>query len=116
MRLCWKSHRELRPISMIGCSLLLLSLLWVFYSPADSSAANFVSNGSAIICSKSPKPLGPERDGRLEQVLIRIVRKERPVIPASFLLFDFKQNLRQWPVLAGDISRSPPLLRAIWAS
>src|SRR5262249_18040571 len=26
----------------------------------------------------------------------------------DFLLFDFKQNLRHWPVLAGNISRSPP--------
>jgi hypothetical protein len=32
--------------------------------------------------------------------------------PAFFLLFDCKQNLRLWPVLAGDISRSPPPLVA----
>ena len=28
----------------------------------------------------------------------------------NFLLFDFKQNLRHWPNVAGDISRSPPAL------
>jgi hypothetical protein len=27
----------------------------------------------------------------------------------DFLLFDFKQNLRHWPVLANNITRSPPL-------
>jgi hypothetical protein len=31
----------------------------------------------------------------------------------SFLLrFDFKQNLRAWPVLSNDLERSPPSLRA----
>jgi hypothetical protein len=28
----------------------------------------------------------------------------------NFLLFDFKQNLRHWPNVVGDISRSPPAL------
>jgi hypothetical protein len=37
----------------------------------------------------------------------------QPFVPSSFLLFDFKQNLRHWPVLAGDISRSPPLFAAL---
>lgn len=102
--------------SMIVCAPLLLSLLWVFFSPANGSAANLVSNGSAIICIKSPNPLGPERGGHAEQVLIGTVRQEQPFIPASFLLFDFKQNLRQWPVLSGDISRSPPFFRVVLAS
>ena len=35
-----------------------------------------------------------------------------PFVHASFLLFDFKQNLRHWPVLAGDISRSLPFFAA----
>ena len=39
--------------------------------------------------------------------------QEPPPVHASFLLFDFKQNLRRWPNVAGDISRSPPFLYAI---
>jgi hypothetical protein len=32
----------------------------------------------------------------------------------SFLLrFDFKQNLRTWPVLANDLERSPPFLSGL---
>jgi hypothetical protein len=30
------------------------------------------------------------------------------VVHRDFLLFDFKQNLRRWPVLSGNINRSPP--------
>jgi hypothetical protein len=30
------------------------------------------------------------------------------VVHRDFLLFDFKQNLRHWPVLSGNINRSPP--------
>ena len=30
------------------------------------------------------------------------------VVHRDFLLFDFKQNLRHWPVLSGNLNRSPP--------
>jgi hypothetical protein len=46
---------------------------------------------------------------RIPLKLIAAARDDSLVVPASFLLFDFKQNLRQWPNVAGDISRSPPV-------
>jgi hypothetical protein len=46
-------------------------------------------------------------------MFLGVLADAQPIIPASFLLFDFKQNLRHWPVLAGDISRSPPFFAAL---
>ena len=112
MRLRWKNQWEFRSIGMVLCALLLLSVYCVFLNPAGS-AANFVFNGSAIIRSNSPKAFGPERGGHAQPILIGNVRQQQPMVPARFVLFDFKQNLRQWPVLAGDISRSPPLPRTL---
>lgn len=42
-----------------------------------------------------------------------VIAPVRPFMPSSFLRFDFKQNLRHWPVLSGDISRSPPFFAAL---
>jgi hypothetical protein len=45
----------------------------------------------------------------LDSLWVGIFPEAPQRVHASFLLFDFKQNLRRWPNLAGDISRSPPL-------
>jgi hypothetical protein len=49
-------------------------------------------------------------DHQAVSVVADAVPNDPPVVHASFLLFDFKQNLRRWPVVAGDINRSPPFL------
>ena len=93
--------RYTRPLSMFGkrktsskrriwtvaYGLLLLGLLLAFLVTIDGPLTNFGSNA----------------------VPVAILQNEPAVPPASFFLFDYKQNLRLWPVLAGDISRSPPL-------
>ncbi len=108
MRLHWKNQREFRPIGIMLCVALLLSLYFVYLGSGNGFAANFGSNDRTVICN-SPKTVGPERGGLAEPILIGNILQRQPVIPARFVAFDFKQNLRQWPVLSGDISRSPPL-------
>jgi hypothetical protein len=34
-------------------------------------------------------------------------------IPISFFRMDYKQNLLLWPVVAGNVTRSPPLLPSL---
>ena len=81
-----------------------MSLYCVFLIGTQGFAGDFVFSRSALGGSKSLDALG----GHSGAILIGNVRQQKPVIPARFVLFDFKQNLRRWPVLAGDISRSPP--------
>jgi hypothetical protein len=76
-----------RRIWTVAYGFLLLGLLLGFLVTIDGPLANFGFNTAPIV----------------------ILQNEPAVPPASFFLFDYKQNLRLWPVLAGDISRSPPL-------
>jgi hypothetical protein len=83
--------------------LLVLTLLGAGERPATGWGFGAVS----LVSGKAQRFLG---DDQAASVLDGAVQHDRPVIHASFLLFDFKQNLRHWPVLAGDITRSPPVL------
>jgi hypothetical protein len=89
--------------------LLLVVLLLAFLATIDGPVTNFGSNGTAIANSRTHGSLGWEHGIEPAPAVIAIVKKEPSVPPAFFFLFDCKQNLRLWPVVAGDISRSPPL-------
>jgi hypothetical protein len=98
-----------RPVAYL---LLLLTFLWAFLGTIDGPAVNFgVAAGSAVC--KTPKVLESEHGNQLGPLWIGVIPEEPPPLHASFLLFDFKQNLRRWPNVAGDISRSPPFFLAI---
>ena len=106
MGLRQENHCRLRLIGVRRCGLLLLSGFFVFLTFAEHATLKSVPHPGAIIV-KSLKPAESQRGSDVGQVK-RTVPQQPAVVPASFLLFDFKQNLRQWPVVAGDISRSPP--------
>jgi hypothetical protein len=101
-----------RTIWTVAYGFLLLGFLLAFLATIDGPVTNFGSNGTAIANSKTNGLPGWEYGMEREPVPIAILQNEPAVPPASFLLFDYKQNLRLWPVLAGDISRSPPLFDA----
>jgi hypothetical protein len=96
----------------VAYGLLLMTFLLAFLVTVDGPVANFGSNGTAIVNSKATGFLDWESGTVREPAAIAILQNEPTVPPASFFLFDYKQNLRLWPVLAGDISRSPPFLDA----
>jgi hypothetical protein len=101
--------RSKHRIWTMAYGLLLLGLLVAFLVTIDAPLTNFGSNGTAVANSKTNGLPGWEDGMEREPAAIAILQNEPAVPPASFLLFDYKQNLRLWPVLAGDISRSPPL-------
>ena len=92
--------------------MLLLTFLWAFLGTIDGPAVNIgITTGPVVY--KTAKVLDWEHDIQPEPFWFREFEEEPPPVHASFMLFDFKQNLRRWPNVAGDISRSPPLLYAI---
>ena len=98
-----------RTISTFAYGLLLLTFLLAFLGTIDGPMASLASNGTAIVNSKAIEFLGWKHGTQVEPAVIGVLQDTPAVPSASFLLFDYKQNLRLWPVLAGDISRSPPL-------
>jgi hypothetical protein len=98
------------PLRAVGYTLLFLTLLWAFLATVDGPAVNFSSLAGSISYTQSPRLLASKHGWQSAAALIVILRDEPPVVNASFFSFDFKQNLRRWPVLAAAVSRSPPRL------
>lgn len=96
----------------IAHGLLLLTLLLAFLGTIDGPAAKFgVDDG--FVVSKTAKVSDWKQGGAPTPLWVGTLPKEPPPLHPSFLLCDIKQNLRRWPNIAGDISRSPPFLLAI---
>ena len=89
---------------------LALVFFMTFTVAVDGPAANFGLRRPAIVHSKATGFLSGEYGVAREPLVIRVLQNEPTAPAAFFLLFDHKQNLRLWPVLTGDISRSPPRL------
>ena len=111
------SHRPARkqnqgPLGAATVSfILLLTFLWVFLGTIDGPAVNLGIQAGSVVYKKAKAP-EPQAGVQPAMVGIELPSREPPSVHASFLLFDFKQNLRRWPNVAGDISRSPPFFLA----
>ena len=89
-----------------------LTFLWAFLGTIDGPTVNFgIASGKAVY--KIPETVDSEHGIQPGPLCIGVFPDEPLPVHASFLLFDFKQNLRQWPNVSGDISRSPPFLRSL---
>ena len=108
-----KNNLNQRPLSRtIAQFLLLLPVLLAFIGTIDGPAANFGIDAGAVVY-KTAKVLDRGHDVQPGSFWIGVFLEEPPPVHASFLLFDFKQNLRRWPNVSGDISRSPPFFSAL---
>lgn len=87
-----------------------LILLWVALGTIDSPAVNLGVDAGSVVY-KTLKPLDRQQGFAPVLPQIGLFPEHSPLVHASFLLFDFKQNLRRWPNVAGDITRSPPVFR-----
>ena len=97
---------------MITYGLLLAIFLWAFLGTIDGPSVTFGSY-SGYLVYRMPKVVDGEHGTQPSPFWIGAFPDEPPPVHASFLLFDFKQNLRRWPNVAGDISRSPPFFSAV---
>lgn len=108
-----KNSRKHSPLSRpVAYALLLLTFLWAFLGTIDGPAANF-GNTAGFVIYKTPKVFDSGHDSQPEPFWSRAFQVEPLPVHVSFLLFDFKQNLRQWPNVSGNISRSPPFFLAV---
>lgn len=92
--------------------LLLLTFLWAFLGTIDGPVLTS-GTAAASVGYKTPNVLDWRNGGHRGPLWIRVFLEEPPPVHVSFLLFDFKQNLRRWPNVAGDINRSPPIFLVI---
>jgi hypothetical protein len=91
--------------SKIICGLFSVIFLWTFVGTIDGPS---VTVGSGYFVYRTPNVLDFGHGEQPTPFWTRLFSEEPRPVHASFLLFDFKQNLRRWPNVAGDISRSPP--------
>jgi hypothetical protein len=85
----------------------LLALIF-FGATIESQESSFPFKTVSLVINKAHQLTASERLHYAPFLLIHDVQDVPLIVHASCLLFDFKQNLRRWPVLAGDITRSPP--------
>jgi hypothetical protein len=95
--------------SMITRGLLSVIFLWIFVGTIDGPSVSF---GSGHMVYRIPNVEDSGHRAQPIPIWIRILSDEPRPVHASFLLFDFKQNLRRWPNVAENISRSPPSVQA----
>jgi hypothetical protein len=108
-----RNNKNQRPPNRtVAYLLLLLSFLWAFVDTIDGHGVTLGIAAGSVVC-KIPKALDCEHGVQGGPLWFGVFPEEPPPVHASFLLFDFKQNLRRWPNVAGDISRSPPFFLAI---
>ena len=107
-----KDKKQRPPSRTAAYLLLLLTFLWAFLGTIDGLAVNFGITAGSVVC-RTAKILDWDHGVKPGPLCIGVLLDEPPPVHASFLLVDFKQNLRRWPNVAGDISRSPPFFLAI---
>lgn len=85
----------------------LLIFVLAFVGTIDGPSVHFGST-SGYVTYRAPTVMDGDHNAGVGPFWVGVLPEDHPPVHSSFLLFDFKQNLRRWPNVAGDISRSPP--------
>jgi hypothetical protein len=100
------------PRHQLFCTYLLLFGFTIFFVSPDYSMDGIVDQARITVTEKNKLravDLFRERHNRPVDLAFIISASGLSFIASlSLLRFDFKQNLRTWPVLATGIQRSPP--------
>ena len=89
-------------LAMVSVGLFFAAFVLFFEPPSD----NLVDHPSLTAASK----IKGKDNRHLERASLVVLEDQAPPVHPSLLWFDYKQNLLLWPVLAGDITRSPPTI------
>ncbi len=104
--------RARKPLRCFLCGLFLALFQLSFHHSVSDLSGKPGLAPPAKVKGKTGKSLGCE-----DEVLdLSLARMSGDLIPSphfSFFIFDFKQNLRVWPVVASGIVRSPPLNQSL---
>jgi len=89
-------------LSMVSVGLFFAAFVLFCDTPSD----NLLDNPSLT----APSKIKGKDNRHLEQAGSVVLEDQAPSVHPSLLRFDYKQNLLLWPVLAGEITRSPPTI------
>lgn len=104
-----KSPRLHRVLPLLAAGLLLIGLAQAIRPAVSQPGLDTVS----LVALRTERSGAAASYVQPALAFLGVITALRPFMPSSFLRFDFKQNLRHWPVLSGDISRSPPFFAAL---
>lgn len=107
------TDRKIHSVRGFVWAVALGVLTLTFTSSVENSSSGPAFDAVSMVASKSGRIVETDSYEQPALVFLGVLADVAPFVHASFLLFDFKQNLRRWPVLAGDISRSPPFFAAL---
>src|SRR5262247_1506140 len=85
-----------------ACAVSCVLLALIFYQTIERQEFSFSFKASSLVIKKAHQVGVSERFDHASLLLIHNAQGVAPIVHAFFLLFDLKQNLRRWPVLAGD--------------
>jgi hypothetical protein len=107
------TDRKIHSVRGIVWAVALGILTLTITRAVEHSASGLASDAVSPAGSKSGRILESDNYEQPGMVFFGVLADVAPFVHASFLRFDFKQNLRHWPLLVGDISRSPPFFAAL---
>lgn len=87
-------------LSIVSIGIFFAAFVLFFEPPSD----NLVDHPSFTALSK----IKAKDNRHLERASLVVLEDQASSVHPSLLRFDYKQNLLLWPVLAGEITRSPP--------
>ena len=89
--------------------IVLFLVLAIFALPLQLDPDGFpVTTGIFSVKQINLTTVLPQQKSRVELASITDAKNQTPKLNPYFLRIDYKQNLLVWPVLAGDLTRSPP--------
>ena len=98
-----------RENAAVGSRIVLFLVFAIFAMPLHFEPDGFpVSTGFFSVKQINLTTVLPQQKSRVELASITDAKNQTPKLNPYFLRIDYKQNLLVWPVLAGDLTRSPP--------
>jgi hypothetical protein len=91
-------------------SLVYLSVVAILGLSFQELGGLSTSAGIVPVVKMSAKASLPQYKDKVGIISVASWRDETLKLHRSFLRIDYKQNLLVWPVVSGDVARSPPYI------
>jgi hypothetical protein len=102
---------SVRKKAAISFRIALLLVFAILALPLQVAPDGFpISTGIFSVKQINLTTILPQQKSRVELASITDAKNQTPKLNPYFLRIDYKQNLLVWPVLAGDLTRSPPYI------
>ncbi len=100
-----------RKNAVVGFKIVLFLVFAIFALSLQFEPNGFpVSTGIFSVKQINLTTVLPQQKSRVELASIADAKNQSPKLKPYFLRIDYKQNLLVWPVVAGNLTRSPPYI------